>query len=62
MFFTEYGMRHVISMIVITAYLYAHVGLRHGFDSVDRKTKEWFAWFIIFLVAVEGLFGMVPAM
>ena len=40
MFYTEYGTRHVISLLVLLSYLYGHVALRHGFDSVDRKDSR----------------------
>ena len=40
MFYTEYGTRHVISVLVVSAYLYAHLGLRHGFQSIDRKAGK----------------------
>jgi len=62
MFYTEYGTRHVISVLVVSAYLYAHLGLRHGFQSIDRKLKDWFGWSVLLLLAIQGLFGMVPAM
>jgi len=62
MFFTEYGGRHVISFLVVSLYIYLHIGMRFGFESIDRKLRDNVGWMVVLIMAVEGLFGMVPAM
>ena len=61
MFFTEYGTRHTITFLVMAAYLYGHLGLRHGFQSVDRMLQENTGWLALLLLAIECVFGMAPA-
>ena len=42
---------------------YAYYGLHHGFESVSgRLNTAGMGWIILSLAAVQGLFGMVPAM
>ena len=63
MFFTEYGMRHVIATVVCCMLFYAYYGLHYGFDSVNAKLSTWgVGWLLLLLASIEGLFGMVPAM
>eukprot|EP00088_Acartia_fossae_P015719 TRINITY_DN1867_c0_g1_i4.p1 TRINITY_DN1867_c0_g1~~TRINITY_DN1867_c0_g1_i4.p1 ORF type:complete len:372 (-),score=73.67 TRINITY_DN1867_c0_g1_i4:1133-2248(-) len=61
MFYTEYGTRHTITFLVMSAYLYGHLGLRHGFQSVDRRLQENTGWLALLLLAIECVFGMAPA-
>jgi len=63
LFYTEYGTRHVITALVCSMLAYAYYGLHHGFESVSgRLNTAGMGWIILFLAAVQGLFGMVPAM
>merc|ERR1711892_160978 len=63
MFYTEYGTRHVITGQVLSLLAYAYFGLHHGLESIDGKfTTAGWGWLILAMVAVQGLFGMVPAM
>jgi len=63
LFYTEYGTRHVITALVMGMVSYAYYGLHHGFDSVSgRMGTLGMGWILLGLAAVQGLFGMVPAM
>jgi len=63
LFYTEYGTRHVITTLVGGLVSYAYYGLHHGFDSVSgRMGTLGMGWILLGLAAVQGLFGMVPAM
>merc|ERR1712168_47737 len=63
LFYTEYGTRHVITALLLGLFTYCHYGLHHGFESIDGKlnTAGW-GWLLLMVAAVQGLFGMVPAM
>ena len=62
MFYTEYGTRHTVTLLVILTHVYAHLGIRHGFEGVDRKIKENTGWLVVLLLAVECVFGFGPAL
>jgi len=63
LFYTEYGTRHVITGLVLSLLAYCYYGIHHGFESMDGKISSWgWGWLILAMVAVQGLFGMVPAM
>ena len=63
MLYTNIGTRHVITTLVCSLLAYAYFGLHHGFESVSAKLNTVrFGWILLGLAAVQGLFGMVPAM
>ena len=63
LFYTTYGTRHAITALVCSMLAYAYYGLHHGFESVSAKLNTvGFGWVLFGLAAVQGLFGMVPAM
>ena len=63
LFYTEYGARHVITVLVVGMVAYAYYGLHHGFESVSgRMGTAGLGWILLGLAGVQGLFGMVPAM
>lgn len=63
LFYTEYGTRHVITFLLVGLLAYGHYGLHHGFESLDGKLRTaGMGWLLLLLMAVQGLFGMVPAM
>jgi len=63
LFYTEYGTRHVITTLVMGFTAYGYYGLHHGFESVSgRMGTLGMGWILLGLAAVQGLFGMVPAM
>jgi len=63
LFYTEYGTRHVITALVCGLVGYAYYGLHHGFESVSgRMGSLGMGWILLGLAALQGLFGMVPAM
>jgi len=61
LWYTEYGTRHTVTFLVICLYLYVHLAVRHGFESVDRKIRDNTGWIIVVLAAVQCLFGIGPA-
>jgi len=63
LFYTEYGTRHVITALVCGLVSYGYYGLHHGFESVSgRMGMVGMGWILLSLAAIQGLFGMVPAM
>eukprot|EP00092_Neocalanus_flemingeri_P031052 GFUD01033732.1.p1 GENE.GFUD01033732.1~~GFUD01033732.1.p1 ORF type:complete len:321 (+),score=59.67 GFUD01033732.1:139-1101(+) len=63
MFYTDHGTRHVITALVCGLVAYAYYGLHHGFESVNgRLGSLGMGWVLLGLAALQGLFGMVPAM
>merc|ERR1719483_1860333 len=63
MFYTDYGTRHVLTTLVTGLVLLTLYGLHKGFDSVEQKMDQvGMGWIILGLFAIQGLFGMVPAM
>jgi len=63
LFYTEYGTRHVITALVCSMVAYAYYGLHHGFESVSGKLGTLgMGWLLLGMAALQGLFGMVPAM
>jgi len=63
LFYTEYGTRHVITALVCGLVSYGYYGLHHGFESVSgRMGTVGMGWVLLGLAAIQGLFGMVPAM
>ena len=61
--YTTYGIHHVITALVCSLMAYAYYGLHHGFESVSaRLSNVGFGWILLGLAAVQGIFGMVPAM
>ena len=63
LFYTEYGTRHVVTALVCGLVSYGYYGLHHGFDSVSgRMGTLGMGWILLGLAAIQGLFGMVPAM
>ena len=61
MFYTEYGTRSLIACIIVSITAYSWVGLQQGFDSVDSKIRNNMGWIILTAFAIQGLFGMAPA-
>lgn len=63
-FFTDYGMRNVITFLVVSFFLYAYLVLYKNFDpeNLDGKMRRNYPWLIILMALIEGVFGMVPAM
>lgn len=63
LFFTDYGMRHVITFLVSSLFVYSYLILFHSFDteSLDRRMRNNVAWLILLLFAIEGLFGITAA-
>jgi len=63
LFYTEYGTRHVVTALVCGLVSYGYYGLHHGFESVSgRMGTLGMGWILLGLAAIQGLFGMVPAM
>lgn len=65
MYFTEFGFRNVISVAVMTLIGYAWViSLKTGEDveKLNNYLREKFPWFIIAMFALEGVFGLAPAL
>jgi Na+-transporting NADH:ubiquinone oxidoreductase subunit NqrD len=64
----------VVTALVWSLLLWAHWGLKHGVESKQSKRRPapagvdgWarslgLGWVLLGIVAVQGLFGMVPAM
>lgn len=63
LFFTDYGMRHVVAVIVIVLVIYAWLVNFKGFnkEQLDNVARENVAWFILGMFAIEGVFGMPAA-
>ena len=63
MHYTEYGIRHVILLIVLSLIIYAWLIIKRNFnqEEVDRRVRQNVPWFILLCFAVEGLFGMPSA-
>ena len=63
LFYTNFGIHHAITALVCSLMAYAYYGLHHGFESVSaRLNNVGFGWILLGLAAVQGVFGMVPAM
>jgi len=63
LFYTEYGMRHVITSLVVSLLAWAYWVTHHGLDSAEGLVRRLGTGYIILgLALVQGLFGMVPAM
>lgn len=63
MFYTDYGTRHVVTTLAIGLVLLTLYGIDKGFDSVEEKMDQvGLGWISLALFAIQGLFGMVPAM
>ena len=58
--FTEYGIRHVILLIVLGLVLYAWLITKHNFnqEQVDKRIRNSLPWLILLCFAIEGIFGM----
>ena len=58
--YTEYGMRHVILLIVLSLVIYAWMITKHNFnqEQVDKRIRQNLPWLILLCFAVEGIFGM----
>lgn len=56
LFYTDYGMRHVLALLVTLYLAYAYLVAFHSFDqeNLDRRAREYVPWLIILLFAVEG--------
>ena len=56
LFFTDYGMRHVITFLVCCFFAWAYLVLFHRFepDNLDGKMRGNVAWLILLLLAIEG--------
>ena len=60
--YTNFGMAHVISYILLALVLYAYKGMNAAdFTHLDNGIKKNLGWIVCFLFALEGVFGMVPA-
>ena len=60
MHFTEFGIRHVVLLIVLALVIYAWLITKHNFnqEQVDKKIRQNLPWLILLCFAVEGIFGM----
>ena len=58
--FTEYGIRHVILLIVLGLVLYAWLITKHNFnqEQIDKRIRNSLPWLILLCFAIEGIFGM----
>ena len=55
-------MAHVISYILLALVMYAYKGMNAAdFTHLDNGIKKNLGWIVCFLFALEGVFGMVPA-
>jgi len=61
MFYTEYGTRCLIAVVVLGIAGYAWLGLKQGFESVDGKMRDNTGWLVLLAFALQGLFGIAPA-
>jgi hypothetical protein len=61
MFYTEYGTRNLIAFLVMAILGYSWMGVNHGFDSVDGKIRDNMGWVVVVVFAVQGVFGIAPA-
>lgn len=61
MFYTEYGTRSVIASLVVAITAYTYLGMHQGFESVDCKVKTNMGWLVLLAFAIQGLFGIAPA-
>jgi len=61
MFYTEYGTRSLIAIVVLGIAGYAWMGLQRGFESLDGKMRDNMGWLVVLAAALQGLFGIAPA-
>jgi len=56
LFFTDYGMRHVITCLVLAIFAHSYLVLFHNFDpeNLDGKMRGNIGWLILTLLAIEG--------
>ena len=56
LFFTDYGMRHVIAYLVVCFFLHAYLVVFQNFDqdNLDGRMRANIPWFIITIFLVEG--------
>ena len=60
--FTNTGMAHVISYLLFFTNLYGYYGLKlTDFSKIDKNIKTYLGWIVCLIFAVEGIFGMIPA-
>lgn len=60
--YTVTGMAHVISYILLALVIYAYFGLKSAdFTKMDASLKKHLGWLILGLFALEGIFGLIPA-
>ena len=60
--YTQVGMTHVISYLILALVIYAYISLKKAdFNQVDTCIRRNIGWIFCAIFAVEGIFGMVPA-
>ena len=60
--YTNFGMAHVISYLLLALVIYAYKGMKAAdFAHLDHGIKKNLGWIVCTLFALEGVFGMVPA-
>ena len=60
--YTQIGMTHVISYLILALTLYAYFALKNSdFKKLDAVIQKNLGWIFCGIFAFEGIFGMVPA-
>ena len=60
--YTQIGMTHVISYLILALAMYGYLGSRKSeFFAIDIFIRKNLGWIFCAVFAVEGIFGMIPA-
>ena len=60
--YTQVGMTHVISCLILALVIYGYFGLKNSeFNELDISIRKNLGWIFLAIFAIEGIFGMVPA-
>ncbi len=63
LFYTDFGVRHVILACLIAMGSYAWLITKAGFnkDQLDSRLRSNLPWLIMLAFAIEAVFGIAPA-
>lgn len=60
--YTNIGMSHVLSYLVAALVIYSWLGMKSSdFGYLDKAIRQHLGWLVVFTFALEGIFGMAPA-
>ena len=60
--YTQIGMTHVISCLILALVIYGYFGLKKSeLNELDISIRKNLGWIFLAIFAIEGIFGMVPA-